>query len=318
MGNIYENEFIPKNIDLKLLSQEDQNLIYNIPYIDFTYICTYCRKIPQLDIEYDEKKGNIKALYLNECGAKIKLDDSNNNLGLKKIPLETLYKFNYMNINSNKILKNENKLPFETINELNEYLKVYKSYLNLREEMKKYNFGETKNNELFSLFEDLLQIGLYGFGTYNEYKNSIIIKEFLMEKFKIFNKIQVLTNGLKLFRLNYITFKKTANIIFLKNNIIALKYYDKDYKNKFCVLKYDLKSENFFDSNIHQKYSEFHSYKDIPLEFRKNFILCNEKIYFDKIFYFGENEYLVPIEEKTLYNFYFDENINEYLYKKLI
>ena len=185
MGNIYENEFIPKNIDLKLLSQEDQNFIYNIPFIDFTYICTYCRKIPQLDIKYDEKKGNIKSLYLNECGSKIKLDISNNNLGLKKIPLEMLYKFNYMNINSNKILKNENKLPFETINELNEYLKVYKSYLNLREEMKKYNFGETKNNELFSLFEDLLYIGLYGFGTYNEYKNSIIIKEFLMEKFKI-------------------------------------------------------------------------------------------------------------------------------------
>ena len=57
-----------------------------------------------------------------------------------------------------------------TINELNEYLKVYKSYLNLREEMKKYNFGDVKNNELFSLFEDLLEIGLYGFGTYNEYK----------------------------------------------------------------------------------------------------------------------------------------------------
>ena len=80
--------------------------------------------------------------------------------------------------------------------------------------MKKYNFGETKNNELFSLFEDLLQIGLYGFGTYYEYQNSIIIKEFLMEKFKIFNKIQVLTNGLKLFRLNYVIFKKTAKVIF--------------------------------------------------------------------------------------------------------
>ena len=317
-NNNFEKEFIPKNIDLKLLSQKNQNLIYNIPYIDFTYICIYCRKIPRLNIEYDKKEGHIKTLFLNECGAKIKLDNSKNNLGLKKTPLDTLYKFNFMNISNNKILKNESKLPFETINELNEYLKVYKSYLNLREEMKKYNFGETKNNELFSLFEDLLQIGLYGFGTYNEYKNSIIIKEFLMEKFKIFNKIQVLTNGLKLFRLNYFTFKKTANVTFLKKDMIALKYYNKDYNNKFCVLKFDLNNDNISESNIYEKYSKFHSYKDIPLEFRKNFILCNEKIDFDKIFYFGKNEYIVvpKKETKTLYKFYFNENIFEYLYKK--
>ena len=74
MGIINENEFIPKNIDLKLLSQTDQNLIYNIPYIDFTYICTYCGKIPKLEIKYDEEEGHIKGFYFNECGAKIKLD----------------------------------------------------------------------------------------------------------------------------------------------------------------------------------------------------------------------------------------------------
>ena len=328
-NNNFKKEFIPKNIDLKLLSQEDQNIINNIPHIDFTYICIYCHKIPQLDIKYDKDEGHIKSLCLQECGNKIKLDNSksndplalkldiNNNFGLKKISLETLYKENYMNINNNIILKNENKLPFETINELHEYLKVYKSYLNLREEMKKYNFGETKNNELFSLFEDLLYIGLYGFGTYNEYKNSIIIKEFLLEKFKIFNKIQVLTNGLKLYRLNYVTFKKTANVIPLKDNIIALKYHNKDYNNKFCVLKFELNNNNSFDSNIYQKYFIFDSYKDIPLELRKNFILCNERLEFDKIFYFGKNEYLVqPENQKILYKFYYDENINEYLYKK--
>ena len=59
-------------------------------------------------------------------------------------------------------------------------------------------------------------------------------------------------------------------------------------------------------------------YKDIPLEFRKNFILCNEALNFDKIFYFGKNEYLVkPPERKVLYKFYFDENINQYLYKTI-
>ena len=105
----------------------------------------------------------------------------------------------------------------------------------------------------FFLF-DYLQIGLYGFGTYNEYKNAIIIKEFLMEKFKIFNKIQVLSNGLKLFRLNYVTFNKAVNIIHLKNNIIALNYHNKDYNNKFCLLKFKLNNDNLFESNIYQKY----------------------------------------------------------------
>ena len=324
MGIIKENEnkniekkvFIQKNIDLKLLSEEDQNIINSIPYIDFTYICIYCKNIPQLELEYDKRDRNIKALYLKECGKKIKLDNNDNNFGLKKAPLETLYKENYMNINNNKILKNTQNLPFETINELNEYIKVYKSYLNLREEMKKNNFGDVKNNYLFSLFEELLQIGLYGFGTYNEYNNSIIIKEFLMEKFKIFNKIQILNNGLKLFRFNYITFRKTANIINLKNNIIAIVYHNKDFNNKFCVLKFEINNDNSFDSNMYQKYFIFDSYKDIPIEFRKNFILCNETINFDKIFYFGKNEYLVQPEKiKILYNFYFDEKINQYLYK---
>ncbi len=328
---IFEKEFIPRNIDLKLLSEEDQNIINSIPYIDFTYVCIYCKKIPKLDIKYDKEEGHIKSLCLKECGEMIKLDNSksnepgahlkldvNNNFGLKKIPIETLYKENYMSININKILKDKNKLPFETINDLNEYLKVYKSYLNLKDLMKKYNYGETKSNELFSLFEDLLHIGLYGFGTHNEYKNSIIIKEFLMEKFKIFNKIQVLTNGLKLFRLNYVTLKKTANVIHLKDNIIALKYHNKDFNNKFCVLKFDLNNDNIFDSKIYQKYFIFDSYKDIPLELRKNFILCNEGLEFDKIFYFGKNEYLVqPENKKFLYKFHFDENINEYRYKKI-
>ena len=70
MGIINENEFIPKNIDLKLLSQTDQNLIYNIPYIDFTYICTYCGKIPKLEIKYDEEEGHIKDFILMNVGQK--------------------------------------------------------------------------------------------------------------------------------------------------------------------------------------------------------------------------------------------------------
>ena len=167
----------------------------------------------------------------------------------------------------------------------------------------------------FFLF-DYLQIGLYGFGTYNEYKNAIIIKEFLMENFNIFNKIQVLSKGLKLFRLNYVTFNKAVNIIYLKNNIIALTYHNKDYNNKFCLLKFKLNNDNLFESNIYQKYFKFDSYKDIPLEFRKNFILSNEKLDFDKILYFGKNEYLVqPQYKNILYKFYFNDNINQYLYK---
>jgi len=315
MGIINENVFITRNIDFNSLSKEDQNIIINIPYVDFTYICIYCQKIPQIDIKYDEREGYIKTICLEECGRKIKLDN-NNNFGLKKAPLEALYKKNYMNINNIEILKNKSKLPFETINELIEYLKAYKSYLNLREVMKKYNFGDERNNELFSLFGDLLQIGFYGLGTHNEYKNSIIIKEYLMEKFKKFNKIQVLTNGLKLFKFNYITFRNTNNVIPLKNNIIALNYYNKNYYNKFCLLKLTINNGIFFEPNIYQKYLKFDSYKDIPIEFRKNFILCNENIHFEKIFDFGENEYLIKIKgDKILYNYYFDDNKNQYFYK---
>ena len=189
----YNNKFINGNINYDILSEEDKIIINNIPYIDFTYICNKCNKIPKIHIIYNENSGYIEKLYFKECNIYINIDLNNIYFLLKKKELTSLYKENFMNINDISNLR-EKFLPFKNKEDLNEYIRVYKSYLKLRNEIKMYNSGDTRKNKVFSLFEDLLLIGLYGLGTEYEYKNAIVIKDFLFDKFNRYNYEILLNN----------------------------------------------------------------------------------------------------------------------------
>ena len=56
MGN--KNTFPKKRIEKNNLSDKDKELINKIPRIDYTYICKYCKKIPKIEIVYNEEKEN--------------------------------------------------------------------------------------------------------------------------------------------------------------------------------------------------------------------------------------------------------------------
>ena len=85
-NNSYENKFIVESkdryINYQQLSEENKNLLTNIPFIDFTYFCRKCNKIPKIKIKYDKDNWYIKEI--EECGQEVKINLNNENFGLEK------------------------------------------------------------------------------------------------------------------------------------------------------------------------------------------------------------------------------------------
>ena len=209
MGN--KNSFLKKGIKINNLSDKEKELINKIPHTDYTYICKYCKKIPRIEIVYNEEKENESNIFLEknfltnkkyivkinfkECknsttlNRLVNYDDYNDAdfLGLIKVSLDKLREENFKNVNKRKnAIYQEEYLNFDNINDFKEYLKVYKSFLNIKDKIKEYNINDTKNNKIFTLFENLLYVGFNGLGTKFEFENSIAIKEFTFDIIKNF------------------------------------------------------------------------------------------------------------------------------------
>lgn len=304
-----KNTFINENLKFELLTNEEKDLINNIPNIDFTYICNKCHKIPKIEIKYNRNDDSIEQLFFRECGTKIYIDINEINFFLKKKDITSFFKENYMNINSYRKKPNlrAEYLPFKTISDLKEYIRVYKSYLQLKEIIKKYNSGDTKNNKVFSLFEDLLQIGLYGLGTDYEYDNSIIIKDFLFNKFNKYNSKVLLNNKYLLKNHGIFHLYNAMNIKSIRNNLFAIKYY-----NRFNINFFISKINNIDDflslKVIYNQYYKADSYMDIPNKLRKNFIILDKSKNFGDIIILGKDKYLISSNiEFGFYIAFFDE-----------
>ena len=91
-----------------------------------------------------------------------------------------------------KSTKNE-LVNFSSLKQFNEYIKVYKSYLNIKKKKEKYNIKN--KNAIFEVFQNLLYIAINGYGTKYEYENSIAIKKFTFDKFTYYNEKKLLQNN---------------------------------------------------------------------------------------------------------------------------
>ena len=149
--NVNVNRFIEKGVEINFLSDKDKEIIEELPYIDYTYFCKNCKLIPRIAIEYNKDKEFRRDFFKDksyiikircvECDytSTFKMYENDNEtdsdlFGLEKILLDKFRKENHMNIHHKKKQNNENSLNllnFENINYLNEYLNVYKSYLNI-------------------------------------------------------------------------------------------------------------------------------------------------------------------------------------------
>ena len=331
-----ENSFIIKGVDKNSLSEESKQIIKKIPSIDFTYICKKCKNIPKLDIEYNKSNiDNLKSyefigkIYFRECNYSIELNEDNIDkidLNLEKVPINKLKEENFMNINQfpNFINNNDNFLNFDSFDDFNKYIEVYKHYLFTKAIIGSYNLHDTKNDKIFTLFENLLFIGFYGYGTKYEYENSIAIKNFSFDKF--YKYIKEYSSRLsKLVNINTINIKD-LDIFHINggdDNLYALfSYYKDNINSKGCyVLKYEDFLDKSFDAKKCMDYCR--EINNIPNENKKNVLFREKDEYLEDIISLGENKYLVRKEKRAFFNvrfddsrvytYIFDEKKNEYI-----
>ena len=189
-------------ISFNELPEEIKNSFSKIPKINKIYKCKKCGKIANF---YKSSKKYTQDLFihavceeehsfiLDYCDFPIQI---NSYLNLTEIKEEINKK------NNNDIF---NKLSKENIFFL---IKLIQLYNNIKDKIKEKNFGDTKNNLGFTLFENLLSNYIYnndnenkGFNNlqiYNLNFNTNIYNYFINSKyFELYNQIQELPNGTK-------------------------------------------------------------------------------------------------------------------------
>ena len=120
------------------------------------------------------KKKKLVELILLEHDEHIILNDKiNTAIGI--CSTSYIEQFKISEIVKEKYIKNtsDDLLPFETLDDFYEFLKVVIKYKDLKEKISFYNLGDTNKNKIFSFFEFILSVGLYGFGTLYEYLNAL-------------------------------------------------------------------------------------------------------------------------------------------------
>ena len=242
-----------KKMNLIELPDDIRILISEIPKINKKYICKKCGKIPEI-IKYNP--GFLEEKLLIEC------HDERIELGFDiNARFEEIS--NYMDLIDMKDDTNNNNdindiiLPFKYLNDLTDFYIYALLYYKTKDKIKEFNFGETKNNMAFTLFENLLSNALYNKNEEENYiclKNLSIFNKVKPNCFIIYNKIQVLSNGTKFH------FKKRKEIP-IKSGLkyIYQGFFDiyKLHKNFYCffldeyamIIKGDLENLNFEEKN---------------------------------------------------------------------
>ena len=327
MGN--KNYVLTNGISMNDIPIEKNELVKeiykNIEILNFTYICQFCYKIPKIDITY-YSNGNVEKIIFKECGNSIKLLNKDKiQINQKdKIDIDfdysfckkvSLHKLNKVSeeYESNNISKNF--LSFENLDDLYTYLDVFKSYLKIREEIKDYIL-DTKRNNLFSFFENLLFIGFYGYGSRYEYENAIAIKNFSFDKFDMFNAVELLKYNKRLIKVKKV---KAYSIFHLRNKLYLIV---SNYKTHSLIINFDTIFNDFpiFDFDFDKINRYFNKDVDrIPLKFRKNFIniipktyIVNERFDHNSAIFLGENKYLINDENNKLQICIYKEKENKY------
>ena len=324
----YPNRFLKRNILKSQLTQDEQNILNSLEKSKYGYYCHYCNKFPvitfskeldpreqysstmiQLTLEEDNwnTKGDYKSYQFRDdeftCGVKIENIDFIEN-----------YKLNQMVKGKYIKEKSDDLLPFETLDDCHEYLKVAKKFLELKEKIKLYNFDDHKNNYVYEFFELLLTNGLYGFGTLYEYHNALSIYNFLnFEDLKQYNIGFDLKDGDIIYELKKFNLYQVVKIKKLNNNDLFAFIVDVNYSfSSFGIFLEKLTIENkFVDSfNFNNKYLE---YKEPNLPHKK-ILLKYENYNFEDIIELEKDKYLLLLSNNQLIIATFNENSNNYEY----
>ena len=227
-----DNRFLKRNVKKSDLTTEELEILKCLSKPEEAYCCNWCPGFPLisfsvvkdssivcnkntmieltlLDHNWDKKKGE----YISH-----RFRDNKLNTVLKKSSYSYIEEYSIKYIFKEKYKKNtsDDLLPFENLDEFHEYLKVVIKYRELKKKISLYNYGNTKQNYVFTFFEYLLNMGIYGFGTLYEYLNALSISDFL--KFEIleqYNCGKKMKNGDFIFETgkSVLLLKQVTNII---------------------------------------------------------------------------------------------------------
>ena len=178
------NRFLQRNVKISDLTNEELEILKCLSKPEKAYYCGYCPGFPLLVFTSTPKKSI--GLYLLDHNWTKEKNKTYFSHSFKDKELEHslhIYDRDYIerhkinDIIKDKYIKNtsDDLLPFESLDDFHEYLKVVIKYKALKEQIAYYNLGNTKKNSAFTFFEFLLNIGLYGFGTLYEYLNALSI-----------------------------------------------------------------------------------------------------------------------------------------------
>ena len=206
-------------------------------------------------------------------------------------------------------------LPFESLNDFYEYLKVAIKFLDMKKIIEFYNYGDSKKNRCFNFFELLLVQGLHGFGTLYEYKNALSIYNFLnFEDLKQYNTGFDMNNGDIIYELTHFQLEQVKKIVNLNNNndlfafIIDTKYRFGDYKYPNCGVFFEEIKENtkYIDSKKYLKKENSNSHG------KKAILKFSDSIGYEDIIELEEDKYLLLLDNGNLIIASFNKNLNSY------
>ena len=304
--NKNNNRFLKRNVRKSDLTQEEIEILKCLSNPKKSYYCLRCEGFPLISFSivndpFDKsKKKKLVELILLEHDEHIILNDKiNTAIGI--CSTSYIEQFKISEIVKEKYIKNtsDDLLPFETLDDFYEFLKVVIKYKDLKEKISFYNLGDTNKNKVFSFFEFILSVGLYGFGTLYEYLNALSISDFL-----IFDVLKQYNTGFKMENDDFIYetanfhLDKVIDIIKVNDNnlyafIIDVKTYDTYYKYPLCGIF--LKNLDFKTKSISSfKYLTYNEkeppQKDILVKFIDNIF---EKSNYKNIIELETNKYLL-------------------------
>jgi len=304
--NKNNNRFLKRNVRKSDLTQEEIEILKCLSNPKKSYYCLRCEDFPLISFSivnepFDKsKKKKLVELILLEHDEHIILNDKiNTAIGI--CSTSYIEQFKISEIVKEKYIKNtsDDLLPFETLDDFYEFLKVVIKYKDLKEKISFYNLGDTNKNKIFSFFEFILSVGLYGFGTLYEYLNALSISDYL-----IFDVLKQYNTGFKMENEDFIYetanfhLEKVIDIIKVNDNnlyafIIDVKKYDTYYEYPLCGIF--LKNLDFKTKGINSfKYLTYNEkeppQKDILVRFKDNIF---EKSNYKNIIELETDKYLL-------------------------
>ena len=274
-----ENRFLKRNVKKSDLTNEELEILKCLSKPVQVYYCAYCPSFPLILFRTSIDKSTLKKsleLVLLEHNWEIKRDSKKYSHVYKEDKLTFSLNTTYRDIIEkdkihllvkDKYIKNtsDDLLPFESLDDFHEYLKVVIKYKALKEQIAYYNLGNTKKNSAFTFFEFLLNIGLYGFGTLYEYLNALSIFDFLsLEALGHLNCGEHMKNGDLIYEFSKLDLKQVINLKKLNDNnllayIIDTNYRFSQYKDANCGIllkKFDIEDNYFYAYLGYLKYKE--------------------------------------------------------------